>query len=1027
MKKLFIGFAVLLVLVIIGLIALPSLIPSSVYKEKIETQLTRELARDVRVEGDVKLSVFPVIKANAGRVVIDNPDGFKAETFAQMDGLSARIKLFPLFSKRVEIASFNLKNPAINLEKLADGQTNWTFKPDDAEPVATPVDDGPFKRDGRYSNIDPNIGAFSLENGTITYSDRTNATDVNITEVNVDFSLPSLSETVKIDGALTYDGTPAKIDLSLDSIRGFLDGKAAPVELTLKTDFADISAKGRFLEGQDIAFNLDINGDVSDMSKLAALSPKEVPYADIVNSAKLSGNYGYNGTVITAKGADISATGDDFTASFRGGATLAETPVFDGRVELDAKNIAALAKKVGQDIKGASLLDTLKLSADLAGQDKGFKASNIKADVKGEGLSGTFTGAGAFTDSMAANGNFTADIASVPKTIAALEIDIPQAKAVQSVKASGTIDMQGETIRLSGLDAKTTGGIVSGSYTGGASLGDVPAYDGSFDVTIASLSEFAKVTAMEIPYAASIGKIVIDGNVSGQGDAITLPTLSAALSDGQINGRYEGSANWNKGASLDGKLNINIPSLRDVAAVGGTELPPSSKAGEIFGPFSVDGTVKGTPDDIQFTNANLLLDKIKGQGSFAVNMKPATPFVTGEMALDGLDLAPYMTAYSAQNPTGEIQPWSEAPINTAPLRAVDGDFKFTTPNIKTDRITMGQSDISAKLRGGVLTADMPNIALYGGLGKMTTTLDGSGSEAKFALDIGLNDINSNSFLASIAGFTQAQGELGSSFKISGRGTTQAALMKSLDGGGDFKLLDGQISGVDLPELLTGLDQALTSRSIPAGIGPKYVTKFQNLAGLVTIKNGVASINSFNLAALGAAAEGSGKIDLGNQSIDFSLRPRLTGEAASNLGAFGIPIQAKGKFGAVKVGLDTDMLGKIAAERARAKAGSLIQKEIGGSLGGILGGIVGGNTTSTGTQTGTSESGAPKKTDEVVGDILGGLLGNNKTPVETAPTETAPPTETPAVTPEAEKVEEPTVEDAILGIFGKKKKKEPAEE
>ena len=1102
MKKLLIGFAVLLVLVIIGLIALPSLIPSSVYKEKIETQLTRELARDVRVEGDVKLSVFPVIKANAGRVVIDNPDGFKTETFAQMDGLSARIKLFPLFSKRVEIASFNLKNPAINLEKLADGQTNWTFKPDDAEPVATPVDDGPFKRDGRYSNIDPNIGAFSLENGTITYSDRTNGTDVNIIEVNVAFSLPSLSETVKIDGALTYDGTPAKIDLSLDSIRGFLDGKAAPVELTLKTDFADISAKGRFLEGQDIAFNLDINGDVSDMSKLAALSPKEVPYADIVNSAKLSGNYGYNGTVITAKGADISATGDDFTASFKGGATLAETPVFDGRVELDAKNIAALAKKVGQDIKGASLLYTLKLSADLAGQDKGFKASNIKADVKGEGLSGTFTGAGAFTDSMAATGNFTADIASVPKTIAALEMDIPQAKAVQSVKASGTIDMQGETIllsnldakttgglvngsytgganlsdpisakgdftvdiasvaetiialemdipqakavesikasgtidmqgetiRLSGLDAKTTGGNVSGSYTGGASLGDVPAYDGSFVVTIDSLSEFAKVTAMEIPYAASIGKIVIDGNVSGQGDAITLPTLSAALSDGQINGRYEGSANWNKGATLDGTLNIDIPSLREVAATAGTQLPPNSSAGEIFGPFSVDGTVKGTPDDIQFTNANLEMDKIKGQGSFSVDMKPSKPFITGEMALDGLDLAPYMTAYSAQNPTGEIQPWSEAPINTAPLRAVDGDFKFTTPNIKTDRITMGQSDISAKLRGGVLTADMPNIALYGGLGKMTTTLDGSGSEAKFALDIGLNDINSNSFLASVAGFTQAQGELGSSFKISGRGTTQAALMKSLNGGGDFKLLDGQISGVDLPELLTGLDQALTSRSIPAGIGPKYVTKFQNLAGLVTIKNGVASINSFNLAALGAAAEGSGKIDLGNQSIDFSLRPRLTGEAASNLGAFGIPIQAKGKFGAVKVGLDTDMLGKIAAERARAKAGSLIQEEIGGSLGGILGGVVGGNTTSTGTQTGASETAAPKKTDEVVGDILGGLLGGkNTTSVETAPTESAPPTETPAVTPEAEKVKEPTVEDAILGIFGKKKKKEPAEE
>ena len=1090
MKKLLIGTGILGVFLVVGLVALPSLIPSSVYKEAIETQLTQELARDVRVEGDVKLSVFPVIKANAGRVEIDNPDGFKAETFAEMDAMSARIKLFPLFSKRVEIASFSLKNPAINLEKLANGKTNWTFG--DAEAAPKP-DAGPFKRDGRYSEIDPNIGAFSLENGTITYSDAAAGTNITIADVNVDFSLPSLSETVEIGGSLTYDGTPAEIDLSLDSIRAFLDGKSAPVTLALETDFAEISARGQFLAGQDIVFNMDVDGNVSDMAKLAALSPKEVPYADVVSSAKLSGNYGYNGSVLSAKGADISAIGQSFTASFKGDATLAETPVFDGRIELDAKDVAALAKKLGQDIKGLDLLSTVNMSADLAGQDTGFTASNIKADLKGEGLSGTFNGAGAYGESMSAQGNFTADvasipqliaalemdlpqakavqslnasgavdlqgetirlsdvnakadgglingtytgsvvsgeslsakgdftadIASIPEAIAALEIDLPQAKAVQSLNASGAVDFQGETIRLSGVSAKTEGGIVSGRYDGGATLGDIPAYDGTFDVTIASLSDFAAVTATEVPYADAIGKIAIDGQVSGQGEAITLPRLSAALTGGQINGRYDGTATWNSGASLDGELNIDIPSLRQVATTAGTELPPNTKAGDIFGDFSVDGTVKGTPENIQFTEAKIALDKIKGAGTFAVNLKPTTPFVTGEMDLDGLDLSPYMAAYSAQNPSGEIQPWSTAPINTAPLRAVDGDFKFSTPNIKTDRITMGQSDINAKLRGGVMTADMPNIALYGGLGRMNATLDGSGSEAKVSMDIGLNDVNSNSFLASVAGFTQAEGELGSSFKITGRGATQAAIMKSLDGAGDFKLLNGVIKGVDLSALLTGLDQALTSRSIPSGIGPSQLTKFQDLAGLVKIENGVASVNSFSLQGLGVLAEGSGKIDLGNQTIDFGLRPRLTGESASNLGAFGIPISVKGGFGSAKVGLDTDMLGRIAADRARAKASSLIKDQVGGSAGEVLGGLLGGNQGTTGTA-------EPKKTEEVVGALLGGLLGGKKTPAET-PAEPAQPSTAPAEgEPEKAAPKEPTVEDALMGLFGKKKKKEPAE-
>jgi len=435
--------------------------------------------------------------------------------------------------------------------------------------------------------------------------------------------------------------------------------------------------------------------------------------------------------VLKAKGADISANGNDFTGAFNGNATLSETPVFDGQVELDAKNIAALAKEFGQEIKGLSLLDTLKFSADLAGQAKGFKAENIKANITGDDLDGTFTGSGAYGDTLSANGEFSTNIASlsnllseldidtpqakvlqslnasgkialtgetinltnltaktegtglegtfsgngtfnetlsvdgdfstnidsVANLVTALEMDIPQAKAIENLIASGRIVLAGETIRLSNFDAKTAGGIISGTYKGGANLGDIPAFDGNFDVQVSSLSNFAKVTATEIPYADTIGKIAINGTVSGQGENIALPNLTASLSDGQINGRYEGKAIWDKGASLDGRLNIDIPSLRNVAQSTGTVLPPSTANGPIFERFSVNGAVKGTPDNIQFSQATLVFDKINGQGNFGVDMTSAKPFVQGLLDLDGLDLSPYMAAYSAQNPTGEIQPW----------------------------------------------------------------------------------------------------------------------------------------------------------------------------------------------------------------------------------------------------------------------------------------------------------------------------------------------------------------------------------
>lgn len=331
MKKLLIGSASVIVLLGVGLVVLPSLIPSSVYKEKIESQLSRELSRDVRVLDDVKLSVFPLIKANTGRVEIDNPDGFTAPQFASMDAMSARVKLLPLFSKRIEITSFTLVSPSINLEKTASGQVNWAFD-DSAEKPVNESDAGPFKRDGRYSDVDPSIGKFILKNGQIDYVDNVSGARHSLENVNVDFALKSLTHPLKIKGDLVYNGTTAAVGLSMDSLRDFLDGRETDVAADLTTEFATLGVKGGFLASEDIAFNLDVDGDIADMQKLLRLVPSEIQYADVVQSAKVSGNYNFDGKTLSATGADISAKGQSFDAAFAGNATLAETPVLDGKV-----------------------------------------------------------------------------------------------------------------------------------------------------------------------------------------------------------------------------------------------------------------------------------------------------------------------------------------------------------------------------------------------------------------------------------------------------------------------------------------------------------------------------------------------------------------------------------------------------------------------------------------------------------------------------------------------------------------------
>ncbi|HHL42337.1 MAG TPA: AsmA family protein, partial [Hellea balneolensis] len=165
MRKLFIVLGVLILLLVAAVLILPSLVPSSVYKSRIEEQISTSLGRKVDIAGDVKLSVFPTLKAKAKQVTIANADGFTPSYFAKMDTLEAGVKLLPLLSKKVEITKFNLVNADINLTKAKSGDVNWAFGTPE-KPSKPAANSGPFRRDGRYADLDLSLGAFSLKNGS---------------------------------------------------------------------------------------------------------------------------------------------------------------------------------------------------------------------------------------------------------------------------------------------------------------------------------------------------------------------------------------------------------------------------------------------------------------------------------------------------------------------------------------------------------------------------------------------------------------------------------------------------------------------------------------------------------------------------------------------------------------------------------------------------------------------------------------------------------------------------------------------
>ena len=92
--------AVVVILAISGLIALPFIVDPNDYKQQISEQVEKATGRTLILEGDIGLSVFPWIALELGPLSLSNAKGFDAKHFAKIDAAKVRIKLMPLLQKQ---------------------------------------------------------------------------------------------------------------------------------------------------------------------------------------------------------------------------------------------------------------------------------------------------------------------------------------------------------------------------------------------------------------------------------------------------------------------------------------------------------------------------------------------------------------------------------------------------------------------------------------------------------------------------------------------------------------------------------------------------------------------------------------------------------------------------------------------------------------------------------------------------------------------------------------------------------------
>src|SRR5216683_1686464 len=124
-KILSIVVGAVIAVIAVALLSVRLFVDPNDYKPRIASAVKNATGRELKLEGAIKLSVFPWIALELGPASLGNPPGFSEEPFVSFQHASVRVKLLPLLSKRLEVGRVEVDGLDLKLLKNPQGKGNW--------------------------------------------------------------------------------------------------------------------------------------------------------------------------------------------------------------------------------------------------------------------------------------------------------------------------------------------------------------------------------------------------------------------------------------------------------------------------------------------------------------------------------------------------------------------------------------------------------------------------------------------------------------------------------------------------------------------------------------------------------------------------------------------------------------------------------------------------------------------------------------------------------------------------------------
>ncbi len=219
-KGLAVLFLVLVVLVVGAAVVIPMVVDPNDYKPQIVRQVQDATGRELTIEGDLKLSVFPWLGLDIGPTRLSNAPEFGKEPFASVKAVSVRVKLLPLLQRRVEADTVLLEGLRLNLERNAEGVGNWedlTGGPDAGEVSPSAGGEPPTDTEGPGTAVAAfTINGVALQDAKLRWVDRTTGAQITVKDLNLETGAVAPGEPITVTGGFVVSSETPKAEGRFD-------------------------------------------------------------------------------------------------------------------------------------------------------------------------------------------------------------------------------------------------------------------------------------------------------------------------------------------------------------------------------------------------------------------------------------------------------------------------------------------------------------------------------------------------------------------------------------------------------------------------------------------------------------------------------------------------------------------------------------------------------------------------------------------------------------------------------------------